>query len=206
MGATQPTPKTRPKASRRKPRPRVCHRRGCGRRYLPKRWNQRYCQEAECQKLIRRWQAARRQARRRQDEKVKTQRAAAERARREHAKSSPQTAGHGEFAAARGHAAENFFRCPCAAGPAAMLPRKPRFATRPSIAAANAARPSATFWTANASGRPAAVWTAETSVPRRTARLGTGRLKPHGKHCQATRLARRPCSGRLPGAGRHLSL
>jgi hypothetical protein len=157
VGATQPTPKTRANASRRKPRLRVCHRRGCGRRYQPKRWNQRYCQEAECQKLIRRWQAARRQAKRRQDEKVKTQRAAAERARRERANSSPQTAGQGEVAAARGHAAEFFFRYPCAAAPAAMNPRKPPFATRLSIAAANAARLCAMFWTANASGRPAAV-------------------------------------------------
>lgn len=205
MGASQPTPKTHPLASRRKPRPRVCHRRGCGRRYQPTRWNQRSCQDAECRRLIRRWQAARRQAKRRQNENVKAQQAAAERARREGAKSSPQTASHGEFAAARGHAAEKFFRSPCVAGRAAMNPRKPLFAIRLSIAAASAAKPSATSKTANASGKPAARCTAKGSLPLPAARLRTGGVKPQGKHRQATRLARRRSSDRLPCAGRHLS-
>lgn len=122
MGATQPTAKTRPKASKRQPRSRICHRRGCGRRYQPKRWNQRYCQEAECQKLIRRWQAARRQAKRRRDENVQAEHAAAERARRERAKLSPQAAGDSGFATARGHAAKFFFSLPVCGRPGCHEP------------------------------------------------------------------------------------
>lgn len=205
MGATQPTAETRPKASRRRPRSRVCHRRGCGRRYQPKRWNQRYCQEAQCQKLIRRWQAARRQAKRRRDENVQAEHAAAERARRERAKLSPQAAGDSEFATARGHAAKIFFRFPCAVGPAATNLHKPPLATRPSIAAASAARPSATSKTANASGRPGRSSSSERNTPWKTASPRLGRVKPRGKHRRATRLARRPCSQRPPCAGRHLS-
>ena len=51
----------------RRPRPRICLRKGCGRKYQPRRWNQRYCQDPECLRQVRRWQAARRQAKRRQD-------------------------------------------------------------------------------------------------------------------------------------------
>jgi hypothetical protein len=48
VGTTQPTRKARSKASRRKPRRRMCLRKGCGQRYEPKRWNQLYCQDPEC--------------------------------------------------------------------------------------------------------------------------------------------------------------
>ena len=205
MGATQPTAETRPKASRRQPRSRVCHRRGCGRRYQPKRWNQRYCQEAQCQKLIRRWQAARRQAKRRRDESVKAEHAAAERARRERAKLSPQAAGNSEFGTARGHAAKNFFRFPCAVGPAATNLHKPPLATRPSIAAASAARPSATSKTASVNGRLGRSSSPERNTPCKTAQPRLSVVKPRGKHRWATRLARRPCSDQPPRAGRHLS-
>ena len=55
----------------RRPRPRICLRKGCGRKYQPRRRNQRYCQDAECLREVRRWQAARRQAKRRRDARVK---------------------------------------------------------------------------------------------------------------------------------------
>ena len=82
MGSPKPTPTTCSKASRRKPRPRVCLREGCGRRYQPNRWNQRYCQDPECRRLLRRWQARRRQADRRKAADVKAKHAAAQRAHR----------------------------------------------------------------------------------------------------------------------------
>ena len=80
----------KPNARRRRPRPRICLRKGCGQKYQPRRWNQRYCQDPECLRLLRRWQAAKRQAKRRQDEAVKVQHAQAERVRRQRAISLPQ--------------------------------------------------------------------------------------------------------------------
>jgi hypothetical protein len=67
----------------RRPRARICLRKGCGRKYLPRRWNQHYCQDPDCLREVRRWQAAKRQAKRRQDEKVKAQHAEAQRQRRQ---------------------------------------------------------------------------------------------------------------------------
>ncbi len=117
-------------ASPRRPRVRMCLRKGCGRRYRPRRWNQRYCQEPECLRQLRRWQAAQRQARRRQDEAIKAKHAMAERVRRQRARcqrarcqrarcqrarcqrarASAQASDQVEVAAARGHAAKIF--CP----------------------------------------------------------------------------------------------
>jgi hypothetical protein len=91
---------------RRRPRLRLCLRKGCGRKYTPKRWNQRYCQDPECLLLVRRWQAAKRQARRRQGDAAKAQHAEAQRARRRRAPSLPQPPKDPEVAAARGHAAK----------------------------------------------------------------------------------------------------
>ena len=110
VGTAKPTPKARPKASRRKARPRICLRKGCGRRYEPKRWNQRYCQDPECRRLLRRWQACRRQAERRKAAEVKAEHAVAQRARRQRAKSAPELTGSPAVAPARGHAAKSFFR------------------------------------------------------------------------------------------------
>jgi hypothetical protein len=93
---------------RRRPRPRLCLRKGCGRTYTPRRWNQRYCQDAECLRLVRRWLAAKRQAKRRQDEAVKARHAQAQQARRRRAVPSPQPPNEPEVAAARGHAAKIF--------------------------------------------------------------------------------------------------
>ena len=97
----------------RRPRARVCLRKGCGRRYQPRRWNQRYCQDTECLRQLRRWQAAQRQARRRQDDAVKAEHAAAERvrrqgARRQRAGVSAQASDKPKVGAARGHAAKIF--------------------------------------------------------------------------------------------------
>jgi hypothetical protein len=92
----------------RRPRTRVCLRKGCGRKYQPRRWNQHYCQDPECLRLVRRWQAAKRQAKRRQDEAAKSQHAEAERVRRERSPSSPQAPKPPEIVAARGHAARIF--------------------------------------------------------------------------------------------------
>ena len=105
-------PHHKPNGRCRRPRPRLCLRKGCGRKYQPRRWNQRYCQDPECLRLVRRWQAARRQARRRQDDAAKTQHAQAQRARRQRAISSPQAPQKPEVAAARGHAAKIFLP-PC---------------------------------------------------------------------------------------------
>ena len=96
----------------RRPRTRVCLRKGCGRKYQPRRWNQHYCQDPECLRLVRRWQAAKRQAKRRQDEAVQSEHAEAERARRQRATSSPQAPKPAEIAAARGHAAKIFSPTP----------------------------------------------------------------------------------------------
>ena len=97
-------------SSPRRPRARMCLRKGCGRRYQPRRWNQRYCQDPECMQQVRRWQAAQRQARRRQDDAVKAEHAAAQRVRRQRARLSSQAAAKPEVVAARGHAAKIFCR------------------------------------------------------------------------------------------------
>jgi hypothetical protein len=115
----------------RRPRARVCLRKGCGCKYQPRRWNQRYCQAAECLREVRRWQAARRQTERRADAAAQAQHADAERARRERvrsalAESASQTAPCPDVTPARGHAAEaarDFFRRRFATGRAAMHDR-----------------------------------------------------------------------------------
>jgi hypothetical protein len=109
VGACQGTGKHGCSARGRRPRPRICLRKGCGRKYQPRRWNQRYCQDPHCQREVRRWQAAQRQARHRQDADVRARHAAAESARRQRAKSTSQTLENPEVTPARGHAAENFF-------------------------------------------------------------------------------------------------
>ena len=79
VGAHHVKGKRRRPARGRRPRPRICLRKGCGRKYQPRCWNQRYCQEPECQREVRRWQAARRQAKHRQDAEAKARHAQAER-------------------------------------------------------------------------------------------------------------------------------
>ncbi len=112
MGSRHDKPNCRRRASPRRPRTRICLRKGCGRQYQPRRWNQRYCQDSECLRLVRRWQAARRQAKRRQDETAKTQHAQAQRARRRCVALSPQPPRKPAIAAARGHAAKILFPTP----------------------------------------------------------------------------------------------
>jgi hypothetical protein len=107
---------------RRRPRPRLCLRKGCGRKYTPRRWNQRYCQDPECLRLVRRWQAARRQAKRRQTETIKARHAQAQRARRRRTKSSAQPAKKPQVAAARGHAAKIFSPNPLCERPGCYEP------------------------------------------------------------------------------------
>ena len=119
MGTHHVKGKHRPKARGRRPRPRICLRKGCGRKYQPRCWNQRYCQEPECLRQVRRWQAARRQAKHRQDADAKARHAQAERARRQRAKSASQAGQSPEVTPARGHAAEVFFPFPYAIGQAA---------------------------------------------------------------------------------------
>jgi len=113
---------SRHRGSPRRPRPRICLRKGCGRRYQPLRWNQRYCQDPECLRLVRRWQAARRQARRRQDDAAKAQHAKAQRARRQRAASPPQPPKKPEVAPARGHAAKIFSPTPLCDRPGCFEP------------------------------------------------------------------------------------
>jgi hypothetical protein len=112
----------KPNGRCRRPRMRVCLRKGCGCKYQPRRWNQHYCQDPECLRLVRRWQAARRQAERRQDDAVKAQHAEAERARRQRTTSSPQAPKPPEIASARGHAANIFSRTPLCARPGCHEP------------------------------------------------------------------------------------
>jgi hypothetical protein len=107
---------------RRRPRARLCLRKGCGRKYTPRRWNQRYCQDAECLRLVRRWQTAKRQAERRQDEAVKAKHAEAQKARRQRASSSPQPPKDPDVAAARGHAAKIFSPTPLCDRPGCYEP------------------------------------------------------------------------------------
>ena len=106
MGCRPVKPTYRRRTSPRRPRARLCLRKGCGCKYQPRRWNQRYCQDPECLRQVRRWQAARRQARRRQDDAAQAQHAEAQRARRQRAQSLPQAPKNPEVAAARGHAAK----------------------------------------------------------------------------------------------------
>jgi hypothetical protein len=112
----------KPSCRCRRPRTRLCLRKGCGRRFQPRRWNQRYCQDPACLRLLRRWQAAQRQAKRRQDDTAKGQHAAAQRARRQIAKSVPQPLKEPEAAAARGHAAKIFFLRPLCQRPGCYEP------------------------------------------------------------------------------------
>jgi hypothetical protein len=102
----------------RRPRPRICLRKGCGRIYQPRRWNQRYCQSPECLRQVRRWHAARRQAKRRRDTRVKAQHAQVEKERRQRAKIMPEAIETLEVAPARGYAAKDFFRSLYATGQA----------------------------------------------------------------------------------------
>lgn len=157
VGCCHRSPNCRPRASPRRPRARICLRKGCGQKYLPRRWNQRYCQDPECLRELRRWQAAKRQARRRQHETVKTQHAQAQRARRQRAATSPQPPKLPVVAPARGHAAKIFFPFFCATGPVAMNRSPKGMAGRHVSAAPLVARRFAGSTIANASGGSAAL-------------------------------------------------
>ena len=157
MGCCHGSPNCRRRASPRRPRARICLRKGCGQKYLPRCWNQRYCQNPECLREVRRWQAAKRQAKRRQHEAVKAQHAQAQRARRQRATPAPQTPKPAAVAAARGHAAKIFSQLLCATGRDAMKRPPSRWASRPVSAAGPAARRFAGSMIANASGSGAAL-------------------------------------------------
>jgi hypothetical protein len=168
VGAPQVKGKHRRPARARRPRPRICLRKGCGGTYQPRAWNQRYCQEPECRRLVRRWQAARRQAARRQDPEIRAQHAQAESARRQQAQATSQTAQEPQLAPARGHAADAFFLLPYATGQAATSRQQTRPATRRATVGQPAARPFATSTTASASGSLAALWMVARSGPMNT--------------------------------------
>jgi len=168
VGSSQGTGKHLRPARWRRPRPRICLRKGCRRRYQPRCWNQRYCQEPECQRQVRRWQAARRQAKRRQDAQIKAQHAHAERARRQRASSVSQAAQGSEVLSPRGHAAPAFFLCPYAIGQAATKRLRAPFATRHASVATPAVGPFATSRIVSASGSGAAPWMAGRNGPTST--------------------------------------
>jgi hypothetical protein len=201
VGSCHHKPKCRGCASGRRPRARVCLRKGCGRKYQPRCWNQRYCQDAECQRQVRRWQAARRQAKRRLDAEAKAQHAEAERVRRQRAQSVPQAPKPAEVAAARGHAAKSFFDYRCAPGRGAMNGRLRRSATRDATAALPAVGRLAMFWIVNASGGGAelsvAVANALRSIRRRAGNgpgghaMGLARHHPRRLRGDAARGRRR---------------
>jgi hypothetical protein len=187
VGSCHHKPKCRGCARGRRPRARICLRKGCGRKYQPRCWNQRYCQDAECQRQVRRWQAARRQAKRRLDAAAKAQHAEAQRLRRQRAQSEPQAPKNAEVAAARGHAAKIFFDYPCAPGRGATNRRCRRSATRDATAALPAVGRLAKFWIVNASGGRA-----ELSVAVANALLSIGQRARNGPGGHALGPARRP--------------
>jgi len=130
MGLEQPTRKRQsrttrsPTTRRRRPRPRVCLRKGCGRWYMPRRWNQRYCQDPECLRLVRCWQSARRQRRRRRSREVRKQHRESERARRQQAKLNNHKALERSGSRARGHAGRAFSGTLCSRPGCHEPPRK----------------------------------------------------------------------------------
>jgi hypothetical protein len=187
VGCRHLKPKCCRRTSPRRPRTRICLRKGCGCKYQPRCWNQRYCQDPECQREVRRWQAARRQARRRLDEAAKAQHAEAQRARRERSKSSTQAPQAPKVAAARGHAAKIFFACLCAPGRGATNGRFRRFATRDATAALPAVGRLAMFWIVNVSGGRAELSVAVANALR-SIRQGAG----NGPGGHAMGPARRP--------------
>jgi hypothetical protein len=201
VGSCHHKPKCRGCASGRRPRARLCLRKGCGRKYQPRRWNQRYCQDPECQRQVRRWQAAQRQAKRRLDAEAKAQHAEAQRLRRQRAQAVPQAPNNAEVAAARGHAAEFFFDYPCAPGRGATNGRFCRSATRDATAALPADRRCARFWIVNASGgraeRSVAVANALRSIRQRAGNgpgahaLGPAQPPPRRLRSDAARDRRR---------------
>jgi hypothetical protein len=191
VGCRHDKPNGRDPHRPRRPRPRICLRKGCGRRYQPRRWNQRYCQDPECLRLVRRWQAAQRQARRRQDDSAKAQHAEAQRARRQRAQSVPQPLKQPEAAAARGHAAKKFFRCLCATGRGAMNRPGSRAATRQPTAAMPAARRLTGYGIVNASGCSVA--------PSRAAKHARGNTRPLAPVAAASH---RTWTGRRPPSHR----
>jgi hypothetical protein len=168
VGSHQVKGKHRRSATARRPRPRICLRKGCGRKYQPRAWNQRYCQEPECRRLVRRWQAARRQAKRRQDPQVRAQQARAEGARRQRARAASQTAQEPQLASARGHAADAFFPFPCVTGQAVTRRRHARPVTRHAIVVLPVGRPCEMSATESANGSHAAPWTVAKSAPTNT--------------------------------------
>ena len=178
MGAGQGTPSHDTSTRGRRPRPRICLRKGCRRKYCPRRWNQRYCQDPQCQREVRRWQAARRQARRRQHAAAKARHAQAEKARRQRAKSAPKPAQRPPVTSARGHAAECFFLRRYATGRAAMRIPRAHLVTPPATAVPPAARPFAMSRTGNASGSPAAPWTGRPNAPSSTRPRGDAAWSP----------------------------
>jgi hypothetical protein len=165
VGAFHVTPRPSHLPRGRRPRARICLRKGCGRKYVPRCWNQRYCQDPDCQRQVRRWQAARRQAKRRQDAQVKAQHAQAEKARRQRAKAAPKTAQDPAVVPARGHAAEPFFPLPYVIVRAATNPPCARPVIPHATAVPPAVRRSVTSKTGNASGFRAAPWMVVRSGP-----------------------------------------
>jgi hypothetical protein len=127
VGSCHVKPKCLGCARARRPRVRLCLRKGCGRKYQPRSWNQLYCQDPECLCLVRRWQAARRQAKRRLDEAAKARHAQAQRARRQRPTPSPPTLSPAEVPPARGHAAKILLPTPWCDRPGCYeLPPKSR--------------------------------------------------------------------------------
>jgi hypothetical protein len=176
VGACHVTGRHHGLARGRRPRPRICLRKGCERKYKPRCRIQRYCQEPECRRQVRRWQAARRQAKRRQDANVRAQRAEAEKLRRQQTKVVPQAAEDAGVTPARGHADEPFFRFHSVIGQAATnLPRPPS-AIRHAIARRRVVKPSVMSKTVNANGSLAAPWMAVRNDSSSTRRLATAAL------------------------------
>ncbi len=152
MGCSHGSPNCRQCVRPRRPRVRICLRKGCGQKYLPRRWNQHYCQDPHCLREVRRWQAAKRQAKRRQDETVKTQHAEAQRSAPSACRLFAATIKASRSCAGAWSRSKNFLPTPYATGQDAMNRSPKRMAGRRVSAAPPVARRFAGSTIANASG------------------------------------------------------
>lgn len=198
MGLDQPTCKPPSRTTkRRRPRPRVCLRKGCGRRYMPRRWNQRYCQDPECLRLVRRWQSVRRQRRRRASPQARQRHRQAERARRQEAKLNDHKSLGRPDDRARGHAGRIFSgilcsRPGCHAPPRASLRTPACYCSAACRAAVRRVRDRERKWLSRA--------TLAGRIKRGYEYAAARQVRGHGPEHDP-----RPPKGMPPGVGRPLS-
>lgn len=134
MGRRDPTADRRRSDGRRRPRWRICLRKGCGREFLARSWNHRYCHDPDCARELARWSARKRQQRRRADVEIREEHREAERRRRKVAREAatalPEVVATVPEESARGHAAKGERICDrpgCFEAPAMALSGESRY-------------------------------------------------------------------------------